>query len=296
MASLLASLLKETGNEYAAVAEDGITAGDVTGFVDTGSYTLNALLSGSIYGGLASNKVTAFAGEPSTGKTFYALSVVKDFLNSRKDAIVFYFESEAAISRQMLEERGVDTSRFVMVPVTTVQEFRTQAIKVLNSYMETPEKDRAPLLMVLDSLGNLSTEKEIEDITAGKDTRDMTRPQLIKGAFRVLTLKLGKAKVPLIITNHIYDVIGCALAGTQIIMADNTLKSIENITIGESVNTLVGPKSVTQVFSYGSTEHYEVVLENGVIYKLTGEHKLMVQTGEWKEVKNLTEEDVVVVV
>ena len=68
--------------------------------------------------------------------------------------------------------------------------------------------ERPPMLFVLDSLGNLSTDKEMQDIADGKDTRDMTRAQLVRGAFRVLTLKLGKAKVPLIVTNHVYDVVG----------------------------------------------------------------------------------------
>jgi len=63
-------------------------------------------------------------------------------------------------------------------------------------------------MFVLDSLGNLSTEKEVTDMSSGKDTRDMTRAQLIRGAFRVLTLKLGKAQVPLLVTNHVYDVVG----------------------------------------------------------------------------------------
>jgi RecA/RadA recombinase len=106
----------------------------------------------------------------------------------------------------MLEDRGVDTKRIAIVPVATVQEFRTQAIKILDGYME--KKDPPPMLFVLDSMGNLSTDKEVQDMADGKDTRDMTRAQLIRGAFRVLTLKLGKAKVPLIVTNHVYDVVG----------------------------------------------------------------------------------------
>jgi len=203
------SLLKETGNEYAGIVEDGVEAGDITGFIGTGSYSLNALLSGSIYGGLAANKVTALAGEPSTGKTFYAINIVRQFLRDNENGFVFYFESESAISKQMLAEREVDTKRVAVVPVATIQEFRTQAVKILDKYIDDKEnKDRPPMLFVLDSLGNLSTEKEMSDIAEGKDTRDMTRAQLIRGAFRVLTLKLGKAKVPLIVTNHVYDVVG----------------------------------------------------------------------------------------
>jgi RecA/RadA recombinase len=209
MTDLFNSLLKETGNEYAGIADEGVEAGDVTGFIGTGSYSLNALLSGSIYGGLPANKVTALAGEPSTGKTFYAINIVRQFLRDNDNGFVFYFESESAISKQMLADRGVDTKRVAVVPVATIQEFRTQAVKILDKYIEDKEKkDRPPMLFVLDSLGNLSTDKEMQDIADGKDTRDMTRAQLVRGAFRVLTLKLGKAKVPLIVTNHVYDVVG----------------------------------------------------------------------------------------
>ena len=206
MEDIFSNLLKETGNEYAAIAEEGIEAGDITGYISTGSYSLNALLSGSINGGIPANKVTAFAGEPSTGKTFYALNIVREFQKTDPKAFVYYFESESAISKQMLIDRGIDVKRIGILPVATVQEFRTQAIKILDRYMEL--KDAPPMLFVLDSLGNLSTDKEIADMTDGKDTRDMTRAQLIRGAFRVLTLKLGKAKVALIVTNHVYDVTG----------------------------------------------------------------------------------------
>ena len=206
MSDIFNTLLAETDNEYAGIVDDGVAAGDVSGYIGTGNYAMNALLSGSIYGGLPQNKVTAFAGEPSVGKTFYALNVVKQFLEDNKDGFVFYFESESAISKQFISDRGIDAKRVAIVPVATVQEFRTQAVKILDKYLEGKEKP--PMIFVLDSLGNLSTEKEITDISEGKDTRDMTRSQLIRGAFRVITLKLGKAKVSMIITNHTYDVIG----------------------------------------------------------------------------------------
>jgi RecA/RadA recombinase len=206
MSDIFNQLLAETDNEYAGIVDDGVSAGDVTGYIGTGNYAMNALLSGSIYGGLPQNKVTAFAGEPSVGKTFYALNVVKQFLEDNPDGFVFYFESESAISKQFITDRGIDAKRVGIVPVATVQEFRTQAVKILDKYLEGKEKP--PMVFVLDSLGNLSTDKEMQDIADGKDTRDMTRAQLVRGAFRVLTLKLGKAKVPLIVTNHVYDVVG----------------------------------------------------------------------------------------
>ena len=204
----LKDIAKTAGNEYAALVSDGVEAGDVDSFIDTGSYIFNALLSGSIYGGLASNKITAVAGESATGKTFFVMGMVKSFLESNPEAGVLYFESESAITKQMVVDRGIDPTRMVILPVTTVQEFRTQALNVLNSYLSQSEANRKPIMLCLDSLGMLSTTKEVEDTADGKETRDMTRAQVLKAAFRVLTLKLGKAKVPMVVTNHTYDVVG----------------------------------------------------------------------------------------
>ena len=206
MSDFLKDIIKETGNEYASLVSDGVEAGDVDSFIDTGSYIFNALLSGSLYGGLPSNKITALAGESATGKTFFLMGIVKNFLDSNPNSGVIYFESESAITKQMVIDRGIDPERMVILPVTTVQEFRTQSLKVLDSYLM--KADKRPMLMCLDSLGMLSTTKEVEDTSSGKETRDMTRAQVLKAAFRVLTLKLGKAKIPMVITNHTYDVVG----------------------------------------------------------------------------------------
>jgi RecA/RadA recombinase len=204
----LDSVIKDSGNEFASRVSEGVAAGDITGYVDTGSYIFNALVSGSLFGGLPSNKVTALAGESSTGKTFFALSVVNNFLAANPTGGVIYFESESAISRDMIEVRGIDSSRMIIMPVATIEEFRTQACRILDKYILEPKDERVPMLFVLDSLGMLSTSKEMEDVANDKQVRDMTKSQLIKGAFRVLTLKLGQAKVPMIVTNHTYDVIG----------------------------------------------------------------------------------------
>jgi len=201
----LKQFIKESGNEYATIVEEGLAAGDVNSYIDTGSYLFNGLLSGSLSGGLPSNKITALAGESATGKTYFALGMVKQFLDTNPDGGVLYFESESAIPKELIESRGIDSKRMVILPVVTIQEFRTQSIKILDAYLETEQK---PMMIVLDSLGNLSTTKELEDTAAGAETRDMTRAQIIKACFRVLTLKLGRANVPLVVTNHTYDVIG----------------------------------------------------------------------------------------
>jgi len=201
----LKEIVKEIGDEYTQLAAD---IDETERFIDTGSHIFNAVVSGSIYGGVSSNKITAIAGESSTGKTYFSLAVVKNFLDTNPDGYCLYFDTEAAVNKGLLESRGVDTTRLVVVNVVTIEEFRTKALKAVDIYLKTDEENRKPCMFVLDSLGMLSTEKEIKDALDDKQVRDMTKSQLVKGAFRMLTLKLGQADIPLIVTNHTYDVIG----------------------------------------------------------------------------------------
>ena len=201
----LKEIVKEIGDDFTQLAKD--IDGEER-YIDTGSYIFNGLVSGSIYGGVSTNKITAIAGESSTGKTFFSLAVVKNFLDSNPDGYCLYFDTESAVNKGLLESRGVDLNRTVVVNVVTIEEFRTKALKAVDKYLQMPIEDRKPCMFVLDSLGMLSTEKEIRDALDDKQVRDMTKSQLVKGAFRMLTLKLGQADVPLIVTNHTYDVIG----------------------------------------------------------------------------------------
>jgi RecA/RadA recombinase len=201
----LKEIVKEIGDEYTQIAAD---IDETERFIDTGSYIFNAVVSGSIYGGVSSNKITAIAGETSTGKTYFSLAIVKNFLDTNPDGYCLYFDTEAAITKGLLTSRGIDQNRLVVVNVVTIEEFRTKTLKAVDIYLKTDEEDRKPCMFVLDSLGMLSTEKEIRDALDDKQVRDMTKSQLVKGAFRMLTLKLGQANIPLIVTNHTYDVIG----------------------------------------------------------------------------------------
>jgi len=201
----LKEIVKEIGDDYTQLAAD---IDEQEEFIDTGSYIFNAVVSGSIFGGVSGNKITAIAGESSTGKTFFSLAVVKNFLDNNPDGYCLYFDTEAAVNKGLLESRGIDLKRLVVVNVVTIEDFRQKALKAVDIYLNTKIEDRKPCMFVLDSLGMLSTEKEIRDALDEKQVRDMTKSQLVKGAFRMLTLKLGQAKIPLIVTNHTYDVIG----------------------------------------------------------------------------------------
>lgn len=219
MSDLLNNLVKMSGNKYASLVSDGLDGSDVAGFIDTGCYILNGLLSTSIYKGMPNNKITALAGESSTGKTYIALGIVSKFLKDNPDGLVLYFDSEQAVTSDMFKHRGIDPKRIAVFPVSTVEEFRHQVITIVDKYLTLPKEDQKPTFIVLDSLGMLSTSKEMTDTADGKDTKDMTRAQIIKATFRVLTVKLGIAKIPLLMTNHTYQSMGMfptsELAGGQ---------------------------------------------------------------------------------
>ena len=294
MKDFLKEIIKETGNEYASLASEGITAGDVTSYIDTGSYSFNALLSGSIYGGLPGNRITAIAGEAATGKTFFALGIIKHFLDKDKNSGVILFESENAVSKDMIEARGVDSKRVVVVPVSTVQEFRSQVLKILDKYLEQEEDKRQPLMFVLDSLGMLSTTKEMQDTAEGKETRDMTRAQIVKSTFRVLTLKLGQANVPLLMTNHTYDVIGSMFpqkemgggsglkyAASSIIYLSKRKEKLGTEVIGNIIHCKIYKSRITKenakvdvklTYKHGLDKHYgllELGEEAGIFKKVS---------------------------
>jgi RecA/RadA recombinase len=210
--NFLGDLVK--GMDNANILDEGGNSSEYSGSIDTGSYIMNAVLSGSLYGGVPNNKITAFAGESATGKTFFVLGVLKTFLEQNQDGGVIYFDTEAAVTKKMMSDRGIDTKRVAIVEPQSIEEFRTQAVRMLDQYIEG--KDQPPMMMVLDSLGMLSSEKELEDTASGANKRDMTKAQLLRGTFRVLSLKLAKANVPLLVTNHVYDVVGAYVPTKEI--------------------------------------------------------------------------------
>jgi len=292
----LKEIINVSGNKFASKVEDGLDGSDVCGYIDTGSYTFNALLSGSLFDGLPSNKITCLAGESATGKTYFSIGVVAQFLAANPEGIVLYFDTEQAVTSDMFTERGVDPKRIAVFPVETVEEFRHQCLTIVDKVLATDESERKPMMIVLDSLGMLSTSKEMNDVAEGKNTRDMTRAQVIKGTFRVLTLKLGKAKIPMIMTNHTYDVVGCLSDTVSVLMEDGTSKPISEIVIGDKVKTLGGTSTVTELFSYDVSDTIEVELSDGTVFRATPNHKFLTRDGLWKPISDLSEGEEIITI
>lgn len=285
--------VNDLGDPDTAIAADGTSAGEFTGFIDSGSYILNAALSGSLFGGLPNNKAIIFAGDPATGKTFFALGMVKHFLAANPDARVFYFDTESALTKQMFIDRGIDPDRVAISAPPTIEAFRTTALKVLDAYAAIDETKRFKLLLVLDSLSMLPSVKEVTDITEGKDTKDMTKAPIIKGAFRVLRLKMAKLQVPMIVTNHVYAVIGAYVptkdmsggsgakyaADTIVFLSKAGEKDKEKQLVGNVITvtmkksrlTREGTKVKTRILFDGGLDRYhgllELAEETGVVKK-----------------------------
>ncbi len=208
MSKFVNSMVEKLKDSDLSVMHEGQGAAEFSTFIDSGSYVLNALFSADIYGGIADNKAVAFAGESSAGKSFFAIGIMKNFLTNDPNAIAMYYDTESAITKQQMEDRGIDTTRVMLGEPQSVEQFRERALKFIEKYLETPEKERPKCIMILDSLGMLSTEKELADTLEGKSTKDMTRAGIVRATFRVLRLKLAKAKIPIFVTNHTYMNIG----------------------------------------------------------------------------------------
>ena len=122
--SNISALFKEMSDGYGSFAHEGIV-GDCSGYINTGNYILNACISAKLDGGIPNNKITVLAGDPATGKTFFALNICAQFLASDPTAFVLYWDTEGAITRDLLKVFNIDQKRFFVKLVATVQDFKT---------------------------------------------------------------------------------------------------------------------------------------------------------------------------
>lgn len=243
MTDLLKSLLKASGDQYASIAADGIVGNKNSYNIDTGCYALNALISSSIYKGLPSNRRLAFAAPSSTGKTFFSLQMLYHFLEDNPKAIAFYFDTEKAVDEEMLESRGIDSKRVVVSQPSTVEEFRTYAAKVLDEYekhidVDSDEEQGNKMMIFLDSLGMLSSEAELENISSGNNKADMGRTQkLLKATFRALSLRTARMNVPWCIVGHTYANLGgfgdSIAGGTGLVYASDVILTLSKSQVKE---------------------------------------------------------------
>lgn len=177
----------------------------VNGYIDSGNYMLNACISGSLFGGWPENRFSILAGESSTGKTYVCLSAVKRAIENGYNVV--YFDSENAVDEKFFNNFGIDTSKVNYQPVQTVQEFRTIITTILEKLKEAKNKglEIPKVLFVVDSIGNLATQKEIDDAISGSEKADMTRTKVLKSIFRIIMVPMAEVGATIIGSNHTYQ-------------------------------------------------------------------------------------------
>jgi RecA/RadA recombinase len=198
-----------------AIIEDSIYA-KIDEWIPTGSYVLNAAMSGSLFGGMPNRRSLLLSGEESTGKTFLALSIVKNAQDMGYFPI--YYDTEGAIDIDFVKRLGVDTKKFRIENIGTIEEFATLGAKLNEAIADIKKSGKTPpkIMVVLDSLGNLTSLKEKTDTTSGSEKRDMTKQQAVRRMFRVVGNDFAKNGVPFIICGHVYEKIGSYIPGKEV--------------------------------------------------------------------------------
>ena len=196
-------LSKISGFETGSIlAENSFS--EVDEWIPTGNYLLNAQLSGTLFGGIPNTRSLGLMGDPGTGKSFVCLNVAREA--QKKGYDVIYCDTEGAIDKSSAIKFGIDANKVRYQPIKTVTEFQTFVANLLELVKKAKASGANPkILLILDSLGMLSTDKELRDAIEGKNAADMgAKAKELRKLFRVITLDLTAAKIPLVCTNHVY--------------------------------------------------------------------------------------------
>ena len=254
-------------------------------YIDTGVYIFNALMSCSIKnGGIPSNTITVLAGDPQTGKSFILYNVAR---NAQKDGyFVVFIDTEQSVDKNKLKAFGIETdsSKLALIRSNNVEDLKITLTKMITSLKEQKlaGKETPKTIILLDSIGQLASQKEIDDANEGKNKADMSRAKAIKSLFRIINSDLGYLNIPLLATNHIYL---CITEKHEVLMSDNSYKFIKDIKIGDFVKTIIGDKEVLNTSKYEKCLIVKLTLEDGTELECTPNHKFLVTT-EWSESEN----------
>jgi hypothetical protein len=270
---------------------------------------LNVAFSGKMDSGFQSG-ITIWGGPSKHFKSMYALKMLDTWFLENPDGVCLFFDSEYGITEDYINQYpNINMARVLHTPVTTIEELRHEATKQVENLYETykvdykkaPKSTERPKVFVLvDSIGQLASNKETEDAKDGKTTVDMTRAKAVKSFFRILTSKVKMLGIPMAVVAHTYQTLemfskavvsgGCVAAGTKICMADGSTKNIEDMSPGDLVKTKEGDRPVTHIWNpdtldEGHPESYDVEFEDGSVVRMSYKHKLSLN-GEWVEAQN----------
>jgi RecA/RadA recombinase len=198
---LMDKLKKNSKIEYTAVLEDSKFFG-AKDMIPTSVPMINVALSGKLDGGLTPG-LTVLAGPSKHFKTAFSLLMAKAYMDKYPDAVMLFYDSEFGTPQAYFDAFGIDTSRVLHTPITDVEQLKFDVVGQLNN-LERGEK----VIIVIDSVGNLASKKELEDALNEKSVADMSRAKALKGLFRMITPYLTMKDVPMVVVNHTYMEIG----------------------------------------------------------------------------------------
>ena len=272
-------------------------------FVPTSVLGLNIALGGELTGGLTSGLVF-LAGPSKHFKTLYGLIMVKAYLSKYPDAVCIFYDSEFGTPKKYWQSLSIDMSRVLHVPFTDIEQLKFDIMQKLDSSKGEGITEKDKVIIFVDSVGNAASKKEVEDAINEKSVADMSRAKSLKSVFRIVTPRLTILDIPMVCINHTYQEIGlypknimsggCVVAGTEIIMADGSVKVIENIEVGDLVQTEDGPQRVLAAWdkhglAYPDAECYEVEFSDGYKIICSENHKFKTHDG-WKVISELSED------
>jgi RecA/RadA recombinase len=262
--------------------------------VQTDIPMINVALSGSLDGGFTPG-LTMFAGPSKHFKTAFSLLMAKAYLDKYPDSAVLFYDSEFGTPQSYFHAFGIDIDRVLHTPIMDVEQLKFDIMQQLTS-VDRDDK----LIIIIDSIGNLASKKEVEDAMDGKSVADMSRAKQIKSLFRMVTPYLTMKDIPMVVVNHTYkeiglypkDIVGggCVVEGT-LIQTPEGLKPVQNFVVGDIVRTLEGDREVTSVWNpetldVGEPECFEVEFEDGFKVVCSDKHKFLI--GDvWVEAKDL---------
>ena len=197
MSSLLSKLKKSSRISSADVLSESLFFSNKE-MTPTSVPMINVALSGTISGGLSSG-LTVLAGPSKHFKTSFALLMASAYLKKHNDAVLLFYDSEFGSPQSYFESFGIDTSRVLHTPVTNIEELKFDLVNQLD---QIDRKDK--VVIVIDSVGNFASKKEVEDALNEKSVADMTRAKALKGLFRMVTPMLTIKDIPLLAVNHTY--------------------------------------------------------------------------------------------
>lgn len=292
--SLLEKIRKNSTIKETSILSESILFNEQD-MIPTDIPMLNVALSGKLDGGLTPG-VTMFAGPSKNFKTLFGLVLSAAYLKKYDDAVLMFLDTEFGTPVNYFNTLDIDMNRVVHIPIVDVEQLKFEVVNQLNQLSRTDN-----IIIVIDSIGNLASKKEVDDAIDSKSVADMSRAKSLKSFFRMITPHLSLKNIPMIVINHSYkelalfpkDIVsgGCLSEGTKIQLADGSYKAVEDFIVGDVVKTLDGDKEVTHTWNpenldNGEPECYEVEFDDGYKVICSQTHKFLID-GNWIQAKDL---------